>query len=651
MSGKNLQRRRYIGLLRCSTHAQSDTSITDQRRVLEAYAKKQELVFVDEVVLGGVSGSLPGARDDIENLIKRKEQANDFEVLLVQDSSRLTRAGIKHAHHLEWILNAAGIVIVYTTGRNADGWVGDLETSFNAGVDQAHAKSISFGSARGSMSSILDGRSPYCRRPPYGIDRLYVMPNGEHVHVVRNLPDRRQLLLDPKTGKVLRELAANDAKGVPNHYIKQKQERIVLVPGDKQCVATAQRIYRRHYVDGLGTFRIAKELNEEGIPSPNGKKWNTHTIGQILRNPIYLGRGIANRYTAAVYNMRGDDGPVPRELDPSELCNRARPARITRPASEWRYQEHAELADLIERDVRAIAAERQEACLQSQADGHKPKPNRDRHRNSSFFLKGILHSKQGNEPMTGATTGKVGSKRRYYRVNRAFAIPDGDSIMRRMIPADQLEATILDAVRWALLALPDLRDRVEQRVRAELDVVAKDNAGLEELQEGRATIRKKLAMIIEQFNPEMQELVADEIGALKAQLHSVDQRIKAAESAIPTDDATIDRVVDETVTAIENLAGTLGDAPPATLRNLLSVFVTRLEVDLETRALELEIGLPNSLSASDTEMCFVGDLACKTSNETHRNASLTIAVCSFEWVHKGVLSNPDDCCRRSPLAA
>ncbi len=73
MEKRALQGKRYISLLRCSTHGQADTSIVDQRRVLEALARDRGLVHVDDVVLGGVSGSLPGARDDIPQLIWRKE--------------------------------------------------------------------------------------------------------------------------------------------------------------------------------------------------------------------------------------------------------------------------------------------------------------------------------------------------------------------------------------------------------------------------------------------------------------------------------------------------------------------------------------------------------------------------------------------------
>ena len=634
MDQRALQGKCYIGLLRCSTHGQADTSIVDQRRVLEAFARDQGLVHVDDVVLGGVSGSLPGARDDIPQLIERKKRADDFDLLVVQDTSRLTRAGIKHVHHLEWMLNSAGIKVLYATGRNADGWVGELETSFNAGVDQAAARAISFGSARGSMSSILDGRSPYCRRPPYAIDRLYVAPDETPLHIIQNVPDGRQLQLHPETKEVVREFGANEGSGVPNHYIKQKQDRVVLVPGDDRCVDSLRHMYRRHYVDGLGRYRIAKELNDAGVPSPNGKKWTTHTIGAILRNPIYLGRGIANRYTSAVYHKRSDDCPLPVEVDPSELCNRKRPALRTRPESDWRYQDHPQLAGLIEPEVREIAAARQKTYLDGQAGGHVPKPNRDRHRNSSFFLKGILHSKQGNEPMTGIPTGRKGSKYRYYRVNRAYVAPDGDAVMRRMIPADPIEQAVLETVKQTLFGLPALRERIERQVRAELDATSRDNARLDELVRERQAIRGKLKLIVDRFDSEMKDLLDDEIGALKAQLRSVNERISRCEAAKPTDDKAVSEIVDQTVTAIHDLANTLGNAPPATLRQLLQILVSRLVVDLETRDVELEISLPSTVDAGKMRMCLVGDLACKSYNETHPIRAYRAVMYRLVWDRK-----------------
>lgn len=42
-------------------------------------------------------------------------------------------------------------------------------------------------------------------------------------------------------------------------------------------------------LDGQGGYTIARRLNEAGIPSPRGRKWNASTINNILRNRFYTG--------------------------------------------------------------------------------------------------------------------------------------------------------------------------------------------------------------------------------------------------------------------------------------------------------------------------------------------------------------------------
>lgn len=623
--------KRFIGLLRCSTPGQADTSIGDQRRVLEAFAREHAMVAVGFVSLAGVSGSHPGNRDDIPELISRKRHQNDFDTLLVQDSSRLTRSGPQHAHKIESELNAAGIDVVFVADSIPDGDFGDVAKSFIALSNKLHAKSIAFGSARGSMSSILDGRSPYARRPPYGIDRLYIAPNGQPSHIIRNLADGRQLKLHPTTLEVITEFGVNEGSGIPNHYIKQKQERIELVPGDPKCVEVVRRIYQRHYVDGLGWHRIASELNQEGIPSATGKKWSTTVIGQILKNTVYTGIGIANRYTAAVYNMRAPDRPVESNVSKQELYSRKRPARRTRPREDWQIQEQSKLAGILDEDVRQAAIKRQNVTLDNQASGYGPKPNRDRHRESSFFLKSILRSKQGDLPMSGITTGKKCSKKRYYRVSRARWAPDGDPVMRRMVPAEPLEMVVLEAVRQTLLSLPDLRSRIESQVRAEMASISRDDQGLNALLAERDAIGSKLKLVVSQFDADMQELVQDEIESLRARLRSVNDRIARCQSAKPVKPENIDEIVDLTLAAIHDLAETIKDAPPATLRQLLSILIARLAVDLETRHAELEISLPVGLNADQIRMCLVEGFACKCCNETHPIRSQSLAAFTLLW--------------------
>jgi hypothetical protein len=634
---RRLENKRHIRLLRCSSAGQAETSIDDQRRLLDHYAQEQGMIFVDEVVLSGVSGSTPGNRSDIPALVARKQQQNDFDVLLVQDTSRLTRSGVRHAHHIEYELNCAGIDLVFATGSISDDWVGDIQKTVLATTDQRHAQSISFTSARGSMSSILDDRSPYCRRPPYAIDRLYVSPEGTQLHILRNRADGTQEMLDVQTKEVTRTFGRNEKTGAPNHYLKQKQERIVLVPGDPRCVAILRRIYRRALVDNWGAFRIAAELNSDGVASPSGRKWTTYTIGSILKNPIYTGRGIANRYSAAIYHMRGAAHPVEVDLPKQERYGRRRPSTRIRPESDWHIQEHPQLVELLDSELRELAIAKQQKHLDRQASGRKGNPNRDRHRDSSYFLKDLLRSAQGDLPMTGRTTGKKGKRKRYYTVSRAFNAPDENRIMRRLIPAEPLEQIVLELVRLALLQTPDLRERVEHRVRVHTDQCYQDHAQLQDLLKQRETLGKRLEWVIDNFDPELKEVADRKIAELQGQLRSVKQRIAVCEQAVPMSEDAIAESVEEVQDFIEGLAEKLADAPPATLREYLRLLIGKLVVDLETREVVLQVRLPDFLEPQELRVCLDEGFACKTYNQAHPDFGPVVTVYRLIWDQKAYL--------------
>ncbi len=170
---------------------------------------------------------------------------------------------------------------------------------------------------------------------------------------------------------------------------------------------------------------------------------------------------------------------------------------------------------------------------------------------------------------------------------------------------------------------------IEPEVR-ELAAV-QHQAYLDDLVKERETIRNKLKLILDRFDPEMRDLIDDEITVLKTQLRSVNERISRCESVEPTDDKAISETVDQTVTAIHDLATTLTDAAPTTLRSLLNLLVSRLVVDLETRDVELEISLPSTVNAGKLRMCLVGGLACKSYNETHQPDTMAIAVYRLTW--------------------
>jgi site-specific DNA recombinase len=67
-------------------------------------------------------------------------------------------------------------------------------------------------------------------------------------------------------------------------WIKEYKKRIPL----EREAGIVKRVFEM-VVNGDGCFKIARTLNEEGIPTKCGKKWEARTVSRIVRNPAYMG--------------------------------------------------------------------------------------------------------------------------------------------------------------------------------------------------------------------------------------------------------------------------------------------------------------------------------------------------------------------------
>lgn len=80
---------------------------------------------------------------------------------------------------------------------------------------------------------------------------------------------------------------------VKRHKVHGKDERgneilETFYAWDKEKAAIVNRI-AQEYLEGIGTWKISQRLNQEGIPSPQGKKWGRSAVLVILKNPAYAG--------------------------------------------------------------------------------------------------------------------------------------------------------------------------------------------------------------------------------------------------------------------------------------------------------------------------------------------------------------------------
>lgn len=629
MKGKKLQGKRYIELTRCSSAGQADTSIDAQHALVEQFARENGMIRAGVVELAGVSGSIPGIRTDIDQIIRRKREQDDFEVVLLQDSTRFTRAGTVHGMKLLFDLRTAGLEVVFVQDDLPDGELGDVLRSMKFYAGNEQVRSLAFNVTRGLSFSLTEGRSAHCKAPPYGLDRLYTAEDGTPKHIIRNLPDGSQVkLVADGSGTVLERFGRNEKTGVPAHYIKQKNERIVLVPGDPAHLQVVREMFDRHHRDGWGYGRIAQDLNDRGVMGPRGGLWYSFTVRNILLNPVFLGTGLANVVTKSIYYSRGQNGPVQKDAGLRKVAE-GRPGPELRPVEDWFEREEPALKNLLDEAVRPAAEAKQKKRLDALATGQTQHGQRSRHTDSDFILTGILTAKQSGLPMSGRRTGKPGMKWRSYQITRAISAPSV-KVPKTMIGAEPLEQAVVGALQLILLEADHLRPQIEKMAREELRRDRDGKKDSTKLQAEKDLLAKRIRFAIANLDDVGKEAVKGDLQAWQVRIRAIDAEMRRAieVSQAPDNPAAIAESVCAKLRALGEILPTL---PPAALRDVLKTFVSKLEVDLETKAVVAEFALPEWSSLDLGKVSLTEGLVYKTDGQAH--PALTISRGLF-WHRK-----------------
>lgn len=194
------------------------------------------------------------------------------------------------------------------------------------------------------------------------------------------------------------------------------------------------------FAGGASTLSIANSLNDRGIPTFTGKRWQSATIHHMLRTETYTGRTTylktKTRFVA-----------VPAQAKKKRLVE-------ARAQSDWIEVDGATPA-IIDGDTFAFV----QSLLNDPERRRRGRPKYE-YRLSSRIRCGLCGA-----AMTGQTLN--GGRYRYYRCRRTYAGPKGDRCVGTYIRANDLEAEVLGAVTDAL-ARPEVIQAEAQRRREEL---------------------------------------------------------------------------------------------------------------------------------------------------------------------------------------
>lgn len=116
---------------------------------------------------------------------------------------------------------------------------------------------------------------------------------GESKKTSARVRDAQQEMV--KAGKFVGGKAPFGYRLVPSGEVSNHGRMLKKLQIVEQDAEIVRKIYSLAIHQGYGYEKIAKTLNEEGIPAPSADKWKTSTITSILKNPVYMGYYAINR--------------------------------------------------------------------------------------------------------------------------------------------------------------------------------------------------------------------------------------------------------------------------------------------------------------------------------------------------------------------
>ena len=657
--------KRYIAMVRQSSAAEGTQSSEAQLNWMHAEGQKLGMTLADDIVLAGVTGSIPGKRTDIQELFERKTRRNDFEVLMIQRLDRMTRSGVAHGFWFEQECARHGIVLLYPgedLPENEDHAAWAKMSKFQSAKDQA--KSISQRSTQGWLLALRQGRCLPTSRTPYGCDRLYLSSEGEPLFRIRCLADGRQRKLDLDDDHVIETFGAN------SRFRKQKDQKPLIVPGEPMAADAVRLMFELHYSGGggggWGGKRIADRLNGMGLVSPTGKGWGQRQVESIYENPIYCGVALGGRTSQGIYNRRGRGFPEAIFVSAIDLASMTAAPRMLRPPDEWVWVEQAPMADFLPSELSALALPlikeaHVERWKRSQDPG-RPTRSTNKHKDSAYILTGLLVDDEFGEPLTGVLCGKVGKKVRKYRHRRGRLGYRKGSPFNNYFRAAELESATLGVI-LDLIATPapgsagtlgspgslDLRQRIVAAIAREAST-GDDSDQLAALQKERDELAQKFQRIADTMLGEDQQDIAPVLKRLRLRRRELEAQIEKFSGQARLASTDPDALADLVLQKVRQLPSALDQLDTVAKRDLLRAFVEKVEVHMETRHAQVFLRLPPWAMKTTVAASGAGRLAhsspSPTVDETHPYQSVRLALADCQYVHDRSAGSVCYRCRR-----
>jgi len=256
----------YLRLSRDDGDREESESISNQRKILRAYAEENGYIIYDEYVDDGYSGT-NFDRPDFIRMMKDIENKK-VNMVITKSLSRLGRDYIE-------------------TGRLIEKFFPENNIRYIAILDD--------------VDTLLDSKTDFVALKNIMND-FYAKETSKNIKKTKNRKRKEE-------GFYYISIA-------PFGYKK------INIKGDIEIVESQAKIVRKifkEYISGKGTFQIAKLLNAEGILPPGLQMklpnavmhetkitsiWDCTQVKRILENPVYIGKVIQNKTKKINYKVK-----------------------------------------------------------------------------------------------------------------------------------------------------------------------------------------------------------------------------------------------------------------------------------------------------------------------------------------------------------
>lgn len=223
--------------IRVSTEEQTELSPDSQIKLIREYAKSHDMIIPEEYVFSdeGISGRKAEKRPGFMKMIGvAKTKPKPFEIILVWKYSRFARNREDSIVYKSMLRKQCGIDVISISEQLGEDKTSILIEALLEAMDEYYSINLSEEVKRGMLEKVERGGC--VSSPAFGYDII----NGKYM--------------------------INEAEAAYVRYIFNE------------------------FLNNTGVREIAVYLNQHGVKTKRGGRWENRTIEYILRNPVYIGK-------------------------------------------------------------------------------------------------------------------------------------------------------------------------------------------------------------------------------------------------------------------------------------------------------------------------------------------------------------------------